>query len=263
MKKNTESRRKSARKERLKQERKARRLTRCLILAVVVLLVAIISLVASQMHQRGGKGDTTLIMLDAGHGGDASGIQGIASEDAVDEEIVNRLEEKLSGDSRFTVMRTHDVGTAMNNEQRVQVINDAHPDLVLSIHCADSMNPDDTGARVFADIPSSRYHEDSLRAAEAISTALGNAGMNVISGYYYYHPIREGVFQEHIVDFSDETDYQEDTLDLLKLAEAPVVRVEQFHVNNQADVDAWADEQGFDQAAQIYYDVLVDLYGAN
>lgn len=243
-----------------RETQKERAKTRLLIIAAVILLASIVVLIISQAHYEKTHGSTTVIMLDAGHGGDASGIQGIVSEDAVDEEIVNRLEEKLSADSRFKVARTHEAGTAMNTADRVKAINDTHPDLVVSVHCA--QNPDSavSGTRVFADIPSSKYHDDSQAAAGMIAGLLQNEGRNVTAGYFYYHPLKEGVYQEHIVDFSDTTEYQEDTFDLMKLSEAPVVRMELLYVTSQSDVDEWANEEGYDKAAGICYDALVNLF---
>ncbi|MEE3486722.1 MAG: N-acetylmuramoyl-L-alanine amidase [Bulleidia sp.] len=243
-----------------RETQKERAKTRLLIIAAVILLASIVVLIISQAHYEKTHGSTTVIMLDAGHGGDASGIQGIVSEDAVDEEIVNRLEEKLSADSRFKVARTHEAGTAMNTADRVKAINDTHPDLVVSVHCAQNPDSSVSGTRVFADIPSSKYHDDSTAAATMIAGLLQNAGRNVTTGYFYYHPLKEGIYQEHIADFSDTTDYQEDTFDLMAQAEAPVVRIEHLYVTNQSDADEWANEEAYDKAAGIYYDALVNRF---
>lgn len=231
-----------------------------LLLTAVVLAVLIIVILV--VHKGSSAPDDKVrIMIDAGHGGDNSGMQALASEDEFDEKVTDLLVQKLSDDSDFEVLRTHETGTAMSVKDRAAVINEEKPDIVLSVHCASNPDSSLSGTRIFADIPSSRYHDESLKLADALKSVMEEDGDPVTEGYFYYHPIKDGsVYQEQIAAVDDTTDYQEDTFDLMMQSEAPVVLVQQMYVTNQADVDKWNNDEGYEKAAQLYYDAIKSVY---
>lgn len=245
------------------KKQKGRKKTRRLSIAVLILAAAILALVVCGIAF-GKAGDAVTIELDAGHGGDSSGYQGLASEDTFDEEVVNRLYQLLEKDRNFKVKRTHEAGTAMSVKDRAAKANEDQPDLVISIHCSSSDHAEDKGGIIFADIPSSSFHEASLGFADALKKEMNSQGISTAVQYYYYAPIKDGtVFQEHIVDESDTTDYQQETLDILTQVQAPCVQVRQIYVTNQDDVDKWASEEGYDASAQLYYNALKSYFAKN
>jgi len=246
-----------------RRRRRIRKQTRQLALIIMGLLVLIIGLVIFQLvsGKGRGKGSVVTVMLDNAHGGDNSGYQGIISEDEYNEHVIDELQLLLEKDDRFRVLRTHEDGQAMAVSTRVEVIDEAEPDVVLSVRCHNGDSPNFTTMLVFADPPASKYHDDSAALAKMITEVYTNAGYGPLCGYYYYHPIKTGYYQEHLVAIDDETDYEEETWDLMN-AKAPVVIVSQINVNNEEETAEWGTEEGWKKAADLYYRALVNCYKA-
>ena len=246
-----------------RRRRRIRKQTRQLALIIMGLLVLIIGLVIFQLvsGKGRGKGSVVTVMLDNAHGGDNSGYQGLVSEDEYNEHVIDELQLLLEKDERFRVLRTHEDGQAMAVSTRVEVIDEAEPDVVLSVRCHNGDSPNFTTMLVFADPPASKYHDDSAALAKMITEVYTNAGYGPLCGYYYYHPIKTGYYQEHLVAIDDETDYEEETWDLMN-AKAPVVIVSQINVNNEEETAEWGTEEGWKKAADLYYRALVNCYKA-
>ena len=240
--------------------REIRKQTRILALIIVGLIVLIIGLVVFQLTSEKAKQDAkVVIVLDNAHGGDASGNQGIISEDEYNEKVIDALAAKLEAGTDYTVVRTHQDGQAMAVSTRVEVINNAKADLVLSVRCHDGMSPNFTNTMIFAQPAVSKYHAGSVAFAKALEETFQAREIACTTGYFYNHPIKAGYFQEHLVPLDDETDYQEETYDLMN-AEAPVVIVSQINVNSQEDVDAWATDEGYEQIADLYCKAIRSVF---
>ena len=246
-----------------RRRRRIRKQTRQLALIIMGLLVLIIGLVIFQLVSGKGrsKGSVVTVMLDNAHGGDNSGYQGLISEDEYNEHVIDELQVLLENDDRFRVLRTHEDGQAMAVSTRVEVIDEAEPDVVLSVRCHNGDSPNFTTMLVFADPPASKYHDDSAALARMITEVYTDAGYAPLCGYYYYHPIKTGYYQEHLVAIDDETDYEEETWDLMN-AKAPVVIVSQINVNDEEETAEWGTEEGWKKAADLYYRALVNCYKA-
>ena len=243
-----------------KRSRTRRRQTRQLALIIAVLLVLIIRTGdLSASHRNGKRLEDETVMLDNAHGGDNSGYQGIISEDEYNEHVIDALAAKLEAHTDYTVVRTHQDGQAMAVSTRVDVINSSKADLVLSVRCHDGMSPNFVGTMIFAQPAVSPHHADSVAFARALAEAFQSKDITCTTGYFYNHPIKVGYFQEHLVPLEDETDYQEETYDLMK-ADAPVAIVSQINVNAQEDVDAWATEEGYEKAADLYYQAIRTMF---
>ena len=201
------------------------------------------------------------IVLDAAYGGDQPGYEGIVKEADVTQAIVEALSTKLQEDDHFAVQLTHEKGQAATVTERAEVINKIHPDLVLSIHAGGNPNPEQSGQKIYADIPTDSANKVSLAAAQTIGREFAADGWNVFMGYMYYEPFDENTYSILNVDADDTTEYQYDTWDIMKASEAPVVVSDSFRVTNQADVDRWANEEGYKKAADLYYTALKKYYG--
>lgn len=206
-------------------------------------------------------GHRVVIELDAAYGGDNTGYEGLVSEADVSESIVSALRDKMSEDKHFTVLLTHQPGSSASVKERAEKINKDKPDLVLSIRADGSMDASASGQTVYADIPSSDYHEDSLKAANAVVKAFTSDNWTPSVKYRYYQPFENDEFTILDVNSDDTKDYKLDTWDLMSACDVPVVISNQFYVTNQSDVDTWANESGYDKAAEAYYQALKDLYG--
>ena len=243
-----------------KSKRKLRKETKILAFAILFLVLLIAGLVIFQIvSEKNKQGRDIVIVLDNAHGGDASGIQGVVSEDEYNEKVIDLLYAKLENVPGYRVIRTHQDGQAMAVSTRVQVINDAHADLVLSVRCHDGMSPNVKQTMIYAQPATFKTHGDSIAFARLIEEGFGSLSVPCFSGYFYNHPIKAGYYQERIVGLDDETDYGEETYELMG-ANAPVVIVSSFNVNSQEEADIWTSEEGYENAVEVYNKAIRNMF---
>jgi N-acetylmuramoyl-L-alanine amidase len=202
------------------------------------------------------------IELDAAYGGSDTGYQGIVNEADVCQNIVTDLQALLKKDKRFQVLLSHEAGTSSSVSERAKKINQDNPLFVISIHADGNPNAALSGMHVYADIPSSKNHEASLRLAQAAANAFTAEDWPVSTGYLYYQPYEsDGTYEMKFVSSEDTSDYQLDTLALMKQCDMPVIVTNQFYVTNETDVSTWANEDGYQKAAQKLYYAICDYNG--
>ena len=202
-----------------------------------------------------------VIELDAAYGGDNTGYAGIVKEADVTQKTVDALAELLEKDGSYKVVLTHESGTSASVSERVRKIQEDHPDFVLSIHAGGSPDASATGQYIYADIPGNQNHDTSLKLAEFIRKSFTTDNWKPQTGYLYYQPFDDNTFQVKQVASDDTKDYKLDTWDLMEKADVPVVVSDAFHVTNQSDVDTWANDKGYQKAAENYYKAIRDYYG--
>ncbi|MBO7703617.1 MAG: N-acetylmuramoyl-L-alanine amidase [Solobacterium sp.] len=245
-----------------KKKRRLRKEMRIIAFIILGLIVLIGGLVTYQLLSERKPSDRHVIMLDAAHGGDASGYQGLISEDEYNEQVIDALAAMFANDTDYEILRTRENGQAMAVSTRVEVINEARPDLVLSVRCYNNDSPSFDGMKIFAQPAGSKYHKDSAAFAGLIDAAFQEQGVASTAGYYYFHPIKAGYFQDHLVPLEDETDYGEATYDLMA-ANAPVVICAEFNVDSEYDTELWASEDGIATAAKLYYTAIKAMFEKN
>lgn len=228
---------------------------------MVMILSALLIFLTCGTAFAGCKGKQVIIELDAAYGGDNTGYQGIINESDFTQSVVNKLAELLNEDSHFEVLLTHTDGESSSVAERAEKINNDKPDLVLSIHADGTPDSSRSGQIIYADIPTSTTHEESLNIANAIKEAFTTDTWTPSVSYLYYQPYDDDSYELNIVDASDTTDYGYETWDLMEQADVPVIISNQIYVTNQSDIDAWANEDGYARAAQLYYDALLKYYG--
>ncbi|NCB33079.1 MAG: hypothetical protein EOM64_04245 [Erysipelotrichia bacterium] len=205
-------------------------------------------------------GKQITVELDAAFGGDQPGDEGIITAAEYNEKTVDALELLLKKDGNFKVLRTHEAGTAGSVDQRAEKINADKPDVVLCIRSEGSRNAEESGMKIYANVPTSPYHDQSLALADQIKASFTEDVWTPSVGYLYYRPVKSNTFQIHYADEADLKDYGEETLRLMQQCDAPVVVSTGIHVTNQSDVDTWASENGYKKAAKQYYAALKAVY---
>ncbi|MFI3229761.1 MAG: N-acetylmuramoyl-L-alanine amidase [Bacillota bacterium] len=141
------------------------------------------------------------IVIDAGHGGIDSGVTGVNSgttEAEVNLALAQQLQTSLEEMGFEVIMTRSDenglYGSATENLKmadltaRKAIINEAQPDLIISIHCNQFPSSDRRGAQTFFDISS----EAGQALAEAVQSALNELNereigktYDALSGEYY------------------------------------------------------------------------------
>jgi len=230
--------------------------TKILAVIVIILLIAIgISMAVFFMGNQ--KEDKLVVMVDGAYDS-ATGKSGLVEEYVLNEAVSDALVEKLSKNSAIvTVEKSHESGENASNEMRQEKIKEVKPDLIVSLRCtADGYG--DTNTRIFTNIPSMKKNEEGLKWANCFQTAYQNAGIEVPVNYYYYHPIRTEVYQEHIVDSDDRTDYQEETFSIMGQGDISCVVINMINISNEEQVSLYHSEEGIQQLAEIYSDAILN-----
>lgn len=229
---------------------------------VIILVILLVFLTCGTAFGGCVNHNRKVIELDAAYGGDNSGYAGIVKEADVTQKTVDALVKLLNEDGGYDVKLTHEAGTSASVKERSAKINRDKPDFVLSIHADGSPDASLSGQYIYADIPTDSHHADSLKLADFIKKAFTDETWKPQAGYLYYQPFDHNTFQLKQVGEDDTRDYKLDTWDLMKQCDAPVVISDAFHVSNQADVDTWANDKGYQKAAENYYKAIRDYYGS-
>lgn len=227
---------------------------------VIILTILLVFLTVGTAFG-GHNGNKRVIELDAAYGGDNTGYAGLVKEADVTQKIVDQLADLLEKDGNYQVELTHEAGTSSSVAERAEKIKKDNPDFVLSIRADGSPDASKTGQFVYENIPTDKNHQSSEKLADLISKSFENGNWKPQAGYLYYKPFDNNTFQMEQVKASDTKNYKLDTWDLMEKTDVPVVISDQFYVTNQSDVDTWANEKGYQKAAQAYYKAIKDYYG--
>lgn len=224
----------------------AKILTILLVFAMILIAHESVQFVSTiEEHIRAAKNKSVTIVVDAGHGGIDPGKVGINSalEKDINLAIALKLERNLKANGINVVMtRTDDNGLYSENEsnkkvrdmkKRLTIIEEAEPELAVSIHQNSYPDPSVSGVQVF-------YYKDSVKskaAAEIMQAQLVKS----------LKPVKERVAK-------DNSSYY-----LLKKTSVPIIIVECAFMSNPEEADlliqnnyqekvAWAIYMGIMQA---------------
>lgn len=193
------------------------------------------------------------IALDAGHGGEDVGAEGVIQEVALTERTVAELKGLLEEDGRFHVVLSRKEGEGKTITERNEKLRNREPDILLSIHGNAS---DDASAYGFECYPSPPGYENnaaSLEFARLLAGEMQTVGARLRGTdgvrFGYYNESGEKV----LLDSTDTSVYDYDTFGILKHMSCPAVLVEQCFVTNAADVEGFGTEDGCKKSAAAYY----------
>ena len=106
-----------------------------------------------------------------------------------------------------------------------------------------------------------KTHDASLKLANCIHDAFTSDTWTPSVNYLYYQPFDDDSYQIETVASDDTNDYQLETWDMMEKCDVPVVICNQIYVTNQTDIDTWANEAGYQKAADAYYQAIKKYYG--
>lgn len=208
--------------------------------------------------------EKTLIVIDPGFGGDATGFTGYVNESEYAEQIASRLETLFAENRKVEVVRTHDAETGMDVNQRSALINDLSPAAVLSLRADTSSDPYRSGMTIYADVPGERTNKESLRFAGMIAEAFeadeAYAGQ-IVTGYQYFRLIKQDTYEPVFAETDDTEKKDMNTWPLMEKCNVPVVIVSGLYVSNEEEVQMRTTEEAYDAAAQHYYDAILKFAG--
>lgn len=201
-----------------------------------------------------------VVGLDAGHGGEDPGAEGLIEEAVLTEQTVKQLESLLEEDGRFRVVLSRHYGDGKSIAERKKNLLKYKPQIILSVHA----NADDlgqgTGFECYPSPPGRANHDISYQFAQILGEEMAKQGSKLRGTdgirYCYYVPTENGESKKVIVEVSDTTVYEYSSLGMVEGMSCPSVLVEQCFVTNQADVEAFGTEEGSQKAAQAYYEAI-------
>ncbi len=240
-----------------KHKRRRRRKKGLLHRLVVFVLLFTVGYCGFYVYYRYGKPYT--VALDAGHGGDDIGAEGIIKEVDLTEETVSALADLLKEDGRFRVVRSRKDGETKSIDDRNHKFAKIKPDLILSVHANHAESKQAHGFECYPAVPGMKNHEKSMAFAALLSKEMAAAGSDLRGeqgirfGYYV-----DGSAQKLIIDAADTTVYENyDTFGILKNVSCAAVLVEQCFVTNAEDVEKFGTKAGCQKAAEAYYRAIV------
>ena len=233
---------------------------------ITVVLVILVILLGTGIYLRRA-GDTvrvsrkSVIAIDAGHDENYPGYTGAIAENVYAEEVSERLCVLLEAEDSLKPMQVREKGENLPVVKRSEKINEASPEMVLSIHCLYDDDSSKSGARIIVDKPDSKDHKDVLKTAGILQEELAAIGIEAEIGTYYYEPTKPDAYAMVFVPAEDETVYDYETLNLITQCEVPVIQVELLYVSNSEDAAKWTTEEGYQKTAQALCDALRRSYG--
>lgn len=233
---------------RRRKKKRRRGLLRRILLAA---LLFVTGYVGFMVYYSAGKPYT--IALDAGHGGDDVGAEGVIQEIALTERTVAELRELLETDGRFRIILSRKEGEGKSITARSEKLRKREPDILLSIHGNASDDASANGFECYPSPPGYENHEKSMSFANLLASEMRAVGARLRGT----DGVRFGYYDENgdklLLDSTDTAIYPYDTFGILKHMDCPAVLVEQCFITNAADVENFGTEEGCQKAAAAYY----------
>ncbi len=201
-----------------------------------------------------------VVELDAAFGGSNTGFNGVVRESGFTENLAEAIEEALTKDGNFTVIRTHDKGEESSVTQRLEKIESDKPDIVISVHASGSPDETRSGMHVYAQPAAMKDHEASVKLAQAIQKAFADTSLKPQAGYLYYEMTDRDTERLKFAEITDKTDYKLKTWNILEGSGFPSVVVDQIYISNKDDVRQWANPDGYKNAAERYLKALKEYF---
>lgn len=241
----------------LKQGKRRLRLGRIFIL---FLLFAGIWFGGKWLSEEWGLFDSRItVALDAGHGGNDPGAEGVIQETQLTETTVRFLEEYLKQDENYRVVLCRDYGENKDLNDRWKLANFQRADLLLCIHGNSAEDSSANGFEIYPPPPGREYHEEGLLFAGLVAGEISQTGIALRGDggirYAYY---QDG--QKILQDVPDPELESLPSFAMVDYPNCPAVLIEQCFLTNSADVSLLGTEEGCRNAALYYYRAICSYF---
>ena len=210
-----------------------------------------------------------MVAIDPGHGGinPNIGAEDWGSEaDGVRESDVTLctaqlLYEKLAADDRFAPLLTADGSTYLKPSERAAAAKAAGADLLLSIHLNSDASAATNGLECYAAPPALAANAESVRFGWLVTAAFRDQLGLTLRGwdgvrYLYFDANNARV----VAESSDTTVRSDPTFTVLEDCGCPAVLVEEGFITNASDRTALCTDSACEQAAELYYQCIIDFF---
>lgn len=212
-----------------------------------------------------------IIAIDPGHGGvnpnigaedwgsEADGIR----ESDITLRTAQLLYDKLEADSRFAPLLTADGSSYLKPSQRAAAAKEAGADLLVSIHLNSDAGTATQGLECYAAPPALPTNAESVRFGRLVTAAFRDQLGLTLRGYDGVRYLYFDANDNRVVSESTDTAARNDpTFTVIQECGCPAVLVEEGFVTNAADRAALCTDTGCEQAAELYYQCIVDFFAA-
>lgn len=202
------------------------------------------------------------VAIDAGHGGDDPGAQGVVQESQMTAATAAALTALLEKDPHYIPLNTREsYTTTAKPAERAEYTNQQSPQLLLSIHGNSApAGVEASGFECYPAVPGRTWHRESLYFARLLAEQMQGAGA-VLRGqggvrYIYYQGQVKQLVEASCTEVRTDLSFT-----ILEQSDCPAVLSEQCFVTSAEDVARFGDEAGCRRAARIYYETICEYFG--
>ena len=221
------------------------------LIAAVVVLAALLA--GALFYLRSMTVKKPVIAIDAGHDDNQPGYEGYVREADYSLAVAQQLYILLYDDLNYDVIMVRSAGENLNVQERAAKIEEAHADVVISIHANASSDPSINGVRV-AVKPGSKQ---ALELGTAVSSLAEEDGISCPAGYEYYVESPNGAYEIQFLAEEGEGRLPA----LMGACNTPSIIYEGLYVTSPSDTELYASEEGVLNAAKLLYRAVKEVYG--
>lgn len=202
------------------------------------------------------------VAVDAGHGGMDTGAHCRHIEEVVVcERTADALYAWLEADPNYDPVRTRPNGEDLSIADRVKTATERQASLLLSLHANyDGSTSQSHGFECFPTPPGRVYAEESMRAAQCLAQAMGQAGHRLRGETGIRFAYYSGK-SKRVIDSTDTKVRQDKSFGIVEQPHCPAVLVEQCFLSNWEDYERWATPEGCQRAGRVYYEAVCAYFG--
>lgn len=168
--------------------------------------------------------DKKVIVIDAGHGGHDFGAVKYGIEEKTIVENISKKVKALNKDANVEIVLLRDGDHFMELSERVSIINNLKPNLVVSLHVNANMSSEKNGIEAYVSSKNEKFKEVSTVSAEKLLSTISNKSL--AKG-----KVKEAPFY------------------IMKNSDCPAVLLELGYLSNDADRDYLTSEEGQNEIA--------------
>ncbi|MEW5692369.1 MAG: N-acetylmuramoyl-L-alanine amidase [Candidatus Hydrogenedentota bacterium] len=188
------------------------------------------------------------VCIDPGHGGEDSGVPGMAEllEKDVTLQIAKRVKEQLSGYPNVDIVLTRTLDITLNDKERIKRIFNSQPSLVISLHTDASLDTTLSGITIYS-------------LENIVSPILGNEQkQEIINKTYNAAEIIYQIFIKNIISFGVSKPIKADLATYRKIG-LPVIMINAGFITNAADELIISKPEGLEEIANSISQAIIGL----
>ncbi|MBR2067131.1 MAG: N-acetylmuramoyl-L-alanine amidase, partial [Solobacterium sp.] len=200
------------------------------------------------------------IVIDPAYGGELTGYVGALTEAEVNYAMAEAIMKRFEEDKRFTIVLTRANGESKAEKEKATKINEDKPDLCISLYTAHERSGKGSGMQIYPKKIGDPLNEESLALANHVQKAFQKDNWQPNVFYRQYVPVENNLFQIQNIKVEEAKELTQSTWNILEDTTVNTIAVEQFYLSNEADIAMWANEAGYKEIADRYYQAICNYF---